>query len=170
MDLSGFFHTKQQASDFSARLADISEEIYKTDFNLEKILIDKLSLEKKEKFIILMRDNNINHASQSGLKDFLDKLQEKISQLPLLSITLAFEPKEETLNLISEWFLLNLKKQFVFDINVNLDLIAGIIINFNGKFKDYSIKSRFDKIISDIVETEVKSNTPIKHQAIGNVS
>ena len=159
-DLSAFFYTRKQANDFSARLSDFAEEVYKTDFNLEKVLIDKLGLEKKEKFMILLRDLNVNTSSQSALKDFIAKLQEQISKIPVLSLTLSFEPKEETLKLINDWIMLSLKRQLLLDISINPDLIAGVVINYNGKFKDYSIRTGFDKIVSEVVAGGANNSAP----------
>jgi hypothetical protein len=165
IDLSVFFHTKAQANDFSIRLSSLSEKLYETDFNLEKLLIDNLGIEKKDKFISLLRNSNVNTGSVSDLKAFFDKLQENITKLPILSITLAFEPTEETLKLLDEWFMLNIKRHYVFDISVSPEIIAGTTINFNGKYLDCSIKTKFDKIIQDALVTEAKNPPLVKHQA-----
>ena len=165
IDLSVFFHTKAQANDFSIRLSSLSEKLYETDFNLEKILIDNLGIEKKDKFMSLLRNSNVNTGSVSDLKTFFDKLQEDITKLPIFSLALAFEPTEETLKLLDEWFMLNIKKHYIFDISVNPELIAGTAINFNGKYLDCSIKLKFDKIIQDALVTEAKNPPPVKHQA-----
>ena len=160
VDLSSFFHTKAQSHDFSIRLANLSDKLYETGFDLEKALIDDLGLTKKEKFMSLLRNNNVNISSISDLRNFLDKLQEKIKNLPTLSLSLSFEPNEQTLELLDEWFTLNLKKQFIFDIAVNPKLIGGAAINFNGKYLDCSIKSKFDKILLDVLKAETEKPTP----------
>ena len=169
VDLSFFFHTKAQLNDFLVRLSDFSEEIYKNDFNLEKSLIDSFGIEKKEKFVIFLRNNNVNVTSVADLKNFLEKFQEKITKLPILSITLAFEPNEDTLNLLNEWFVINTKKQFVFDISINPNLIAGVALNFNGKFLDFSVSQKFGKLLNDTLVDEAKNLPSFRHQASSNV-
>jgi F0F1-type ATP synthase delta subunit len=160
IDLTNFFHTKSQANDFSIRIANLSDKLYETGFNLEKVLIDNLGLQKKEKFMSLLRNNNVNTSSVSDLKSFFDKLQEKIKTLPTLSLSIAFEPNEKTLELLDEWFTLNLKKQFIFDIAVNTNLVGGAAINFNGKYLDCSIKTKFDKILLEVLKAEAVKPTP----------
>ena len=151
LDLSGFFSTNIQAADFLTRLSTISEEIYKTDFDLEKALIEKFGILKKDKFSILLRDNNISPGSASALKDFFDKIQEKISSMPVISLTLAIEPGEETLKSLSDWFPLNINKQVLLDIKVDTNLIAGAYVSFNGKYSDSSVKPIFDQASKEIL-------------------
>src|SRR4029079_9977566 len=99
IDLSYFFQTKSQATDFTRCLAGISEKIYQTNFNLEKVLLDQFGVKKNDKFMALLRENKIYIKLNSVLKSFLMKMQEQIAALPVLSLTLAFEPKEQTLKM-----------------------------------------------------------------------
>jgi F0F1-type ATP synthase delta subunit len=159
--LSAFFHTRSQANDFLIHLATISEDIYKTDFDLEKDLIKHFGIKKKDQFITLLRDNKVNIFANSDLETFINTIQDKIANLPILSLTIAFEPNEETLNVLSEWLFLNIHKEVLFDINIDTKLIAGAAISFNGKYADCTIKSRFDQIFKDVI-----ANNP--HQPIIN--
>ncbi len=147
MDLTYFFKTKSQANDFSSRLATVSENIYQTDFNLDQALMEAFGIQKKDKFLSLLRDNNVNVESASALKAFFTKIQKEISTLPVLTLTVAFEPKGQTLQAIAEWFVLNTHKQMLFEIVINYDLIAGAALNYNGKFIDCSIRPVFAKTL-----------------------
>ena len=149
-DLSGFFTTNIEAADFLTRLSTISEEIYKTDFDLEKALIEQLGIRKKDRFAILLRDNKISPGSNPALKDFFDKIREKISSMPVIYLTLAFEPGEETLKILSDWFPLNINKQVLLDIKTDTNLIAGAYISFNGKYLDSSVRPIFDQTYKEI--------------------
>ncbi len=150
LDLSDFFHTKAEANDFSIHLSQISESIYKTGFNLEKELTEHFGVEKKDKFISLLRNNKVNIYSSPDLKTFLDKIQAIIANLPLLSLVIAFEPNEETLKSLSEWLFLNTHKEVLLDITVDSKIIGGATISFNGKYTDCSIKTKFDQIFQDV--------------------
>jgi hypothetical protein len=156
LDLSAFFQTKAQANDFSARLSLISEKIYNTNFNLEKMLTDQFGIKKKDAFMSLMRQNKIDVKTNSVLKTFFSSITESIATLPILSLTLAFEPKEKTLQKLSEWFVLNINRQAVFDISVDPELIGGASISFKGKHMDFSIRPTFDEILNDILNPKSK--------------
>ena len=165
LDLSPFFKTKSQASDFSARLAKLSESIYETTFNLEKELLDQFGIQKKDKFITLLRDSQINAEKPADLKGFVDKLCAYISTLPVLSLTVAFEPKEQSLKRLADWFTLNIKKQILFDISVDSTIIAGTTLTYNGKFLDYSIKPKIDELMTQLLAAP-QIATPVEQKAI----
>jgi len=165
LDLSDFFHTKAQATDFSIHLAEISEEIYQTGFDLEKALIEHFGTKKKDQFISLLRDNKINIYTNSYLKAFFDKIQTKISGLPVLTLVIAFEPNEETFKTLSEWLLLNIHQEVLFDITVDTKIIGGATVSFKGKYADCSIKPQFDQIFKDVL-----TNPQENHQSTGHVT
>lgn len=148
-DISTFCKTKNEASDFLESLLKVSKEIYETKFNLDSALSDNLGMNKKEKFLNLLRDNNINPGDNSALEGFIEKLQEKIKSLPVVSLSIAFEPDAKTLETISEWFLLNAKKEVLLDIVIDVRIVGGVTIYYNGKFKDYSIQPKIQSIISN---------------------
>ena len=151
LDLSYFIQTKAQAGDFSTRLAALSEKIYETNFDLEKAVLELYGLRKKDKFMALLQDQKVNMESHTALKKFLEQLQQQIAALPILTLTLALEPKEQTLKMLAEWFVLNINQQVLFDINVDPHLIAGASISFKGKNTDLSIRPKFEHIIQELL-------------------
>jgi F0F1-type ATP synthase delta subunit len=159
LDFSAFFQTKAQATDFSSRIATVSEKIYETEFDLEKSLMTEFGLKKKELLLTMLRDNEISAESPKKLKDFLADLQKDITSLPVLAIKIAFEPNDKNLKAFSEWFVMNTKNQVLFDITVDRRLVAGAIFNFNGRDADYTIKDKFLEIVHDFVVKSSPSNT-----------
>lgn len=147
LDLSSFFKTKAQAMDFSTRLSQISQQVFVTDFRLEAALTDQLGLKQKDALLTLLHKHTVAIDKPSAVKEFLTRLQTQINNLPVLSLSLAFEPKDATLKVLSDWFLLNIKRHVLFDITVDPTLIAGIVIHFNGKYLDYSIREAFTAVI-----------------------
>lgn len=174
LDLSDFFHTKAEANDFSIHLSQISESIYQTGFNLEKEITEHFGVEKKDKFISFLRNNKVNIYSTSDLKTFFDKIQAITSNLPLLSLVIAFEPNEETLKLLSEWLFSNTHKQVLLDITVDTKIIGGATISFNGKYADCSIKTKFDQIFQDVWANKPAASEKVvppqgNHQSLENI-
>lgn len=147
IDLSLFVKTKADATDFVAKIGSILEHVYKTDFTLEHELLAQFGLTKQEKFVVFLRNSNVQLDSLAQVQAFLTSLQQKVSHLPILSLTLAFDPTEETLEKLSDWFILNTKQHILFDITVNPELIAGVTITYNGKYVDTSVRPAFDAIL-----------------------
>ncbi len=160
IDFSLFCKTQTQAQDFSARLAEICSEIFKTDFNLENSLTEHLGLQKKDRLLTVLHQKKINTASNTDLKTFLSKMQDYISSLPVLSMIIAIEPKEKTLTMLSEWFQLNTQKQVLFDLIYEPGLIGGAAIAYKGKFLDYSIKPLFTKILQETLSQKAQVQKP----------
>jgi F0F1-type ATP synthase delta subunit len=151
LDLSSFCKTKAQAHDFTTRIAAITEKIYETSFALEPVLQEILGMKKKDLLMTLIHKENINTDSAADLKKFFLTMQDTLIKLPVITLTIAFEPQETTLQVLSDWFSFNLKKQVLFDIETNTQLIAGAKIKYNGTYADFSVKPLFDKMLSEYI-------------------
>ena len=75
-DLSEFFITKNQASDFIQSINNIIDKLYEVNFKLETALVDEFGIDKKDKFINLLRDLKVQNNSNDEIKKFLQNLQE----------------------------------------------------------------------------------------------
>lgn len=149
LDLSDLFNTRMQAQDFAARMSIVVKKVFETGFTPEKALLEQFGIEKKDAFMTLLRDNNVNAESRLAIKEFIDKMLAHIGTLQTITLTLAFEPTEKTLQGLSRWFILNMKKQVLFDIQVDRNLIGGAAIQSSGRFLDYTIKPDFDRIFRE---------------------
>ncbi len=158
IDLSAFFITKAQATDFSSRLSAVVEKIFETNFNFEDAFSKEFGMKKKDTFMSLLRTNNITLQADSEVKNFLDKIITTISSLPVVSLTLAFEPSDQTLIAISQWFVMNMHKQFLLDITIDKKLIAGATVNCNGKHADFSIRLLFENILKEMLSPPSSSS------------
>ena len=143
VDLSGFFITRDQMQNFVDGLSSISEGVYEKDFNIEVFLNRHLGILKGSNFLSYLKNNSVNLTDTQGIKLFIDKFIQDVSTLPQVAITIAFEPDDSLLHNLSDWFLSNIKKQAVFDVKIDKSIVAGVIIFYNGKYFDYSVKKTF---------------------------
>lgn len=148
MDLSGLFITKTQATEFAQRLGKVVDSLYTTSFDLEKTLAQELGLQRKDRLMRLFFENNINTSTKEDVKNFLQQIITAAATIPTVELTLAFEPTEDILMSLSQWFLVQLKKQVTFAVTVDHSLIGGAKVTFNGKYKDYSLKPQFEKVVT----------------------
>jgi hypothetical protein len=158
IDLTDFFRTKGEGVDFSQRLSRVGDRIYENDFNLDKSLSEVLGLERKDKFMKILRDNGVSENSKTSLADFIKKILDKISATPIVSLIIAFEPTDETLKKLSDWFLLNTKKQAIFDIKVDPQIVAGAQVLAGGRYRDYSVKLKFDEAMKNLITVSADQN------------
>jgi hypothetical protein len=153
-DLSDYFVTKSQAAGFRVRLESVIERMYSADFNAEKILGEEFGVDKRDRLIRLMYEKKV-----TNLKSFFQSIINDIDNLSVIYISLAFEPSESILKAISQWFVINLGKQILIEYQVDRNLIAGACINYQGKYKDFSIRPVFNEMVIRRI------NSPITNQA-----
>lgn len=154
--LSDFFTTKSQANIFSAHINSIMEKIYGLDFNLESSVREQFGAKKTDKFMSLLRENEISLSSDTALNNFFSHVLEIVSALPVASITFAIEPNEQILKSVSDWFILNLKKQVLIEPEIDQNLIAGAVVGYQGKRLDSSVKSVFEQTCANIFQSTPK--------------
>ncbi len=160
IDFSDFFSTKAEANVFQSGLTTVADKIFQNDFHIEKALTEQFGINISDRLLAVMRENNINTQSRENVKTFLTGMQESIAKLPVLTLTIAFEPQENTLKSLSEWFLINMKKQVVFDFSVDHKVIAGATLTYNGKFFDFTVKPVFERILKTYTERLIKTSAP----------
>lgn len=165
IDFSDFFSTKAEANDFLSGLTTVIDKIFQTDFHIEKALSDQFGINTSDRLLAIMRENNINTESRENIKTFLTGIQESVTKLPVLTLTIAFEPQGKTLKSLSEWFLINMKKQVVFDFSVDKKVVAGATLTYNGKFFDFSVKPVFERILKAYTERLIKPAANQQHPA-----
>jgi F0F1-type ATP synthase delta subunit len=93
------------------------------------------NLEKKEKYI-----------SVAEFSEFFDRLKETLLKTPIVKLEIAFEPRESFILEMREWFKKNLGKRVILDIFVNSKIVGGAKIEYQGKWKDYSLAKKIEKI------------------------
>lgn len=158
IDLSYFFTTKMQAQDFSSRLSLLVERMYVADFNFEKEFTEQFGIQKKDRFLMVLHDNKLSPEPTGALQEFLNKLLAHIAQLPVISLKIAFQARDETLQALTEWFMLTIKKQVLFDITIDPSLIAGAAIFYNGNYVDLSIREKFNQILNEVMTNKTSTS------------
>jgi F0F1-type ATP synthase delta subunit len=79
------------------------------------------------------------------LEKYLNLIKEKVQSFKFLKLTLAINPSEELVETISYWITKNIGQMVLIDLNFDKSIIAGGLIEFEGKYKDFSIKSKLEK-------------------------
>lgn len=82
---------------------------------------------------------------------FLHLLKKDLISLPKAKIEIAFEPVQSTLNKISEWFEKKLGKRVVLDIVINPKIVGGAKIEYNGKWRDFSLIKKIHEVKTHIL-------------------
>lgn len=140
-----FLKTKDEAGQFLVIIDQLIGSIFQTNFNFEANLDKLLTHEQKEQVLALARAKGVNLSQVSQIKSFLQNLTKEINSLPVIDLTMAYSPKEKSLEDIHNWFYINFKKSVLLNINVDKKIIGGAVVAFKGKYYDYSVLKRLDQ-------------------------
>src|SRR3990167_476546 len=127
---------------------DLKELIRQIDIVLDTIYVDakrtlmeKLTGKLPGHFFDIIAGlyaKKILSGNPKDVEEYFVSLNSYLSKIPRVILTIAFEPSNEFIKTLSFWFEKNLGKKVILDIRVREDLIAGALVEYNGKFKDYS--------------------------------
>jgi len=150
-DLLKALRTVQEAEQFLREIDNLAANLFRTkgnsfEENLKRISNSNLAFLLRE----ALTKNKINLEDMQAIENFLSGLKSEIKKLKVLKLEIAFDPSDETVSNISNWVAENIGNGIILDINTDLSLIGGAIITFEGKYKDLSLKKRFDDIFQKI--------------------
>ncbi len=89
-------------------------------------------------------------SEQISKETYLTYLKEELIKMEIVILELAFEPSLTSV----ETLALTVKKirgnSCLLDIRYNPELIAGVRISFKGKYKDFSMKEKFEEVMGGV--------------------
>lgn len=138
--------TKHDADELCGKLDELINAFYNIKTNIDKKMDEILSYETKENIVYLLRSKKISLRNIQSVQNFLIELKKNILALPVVTLHLAFEPKKESIDSFSTWITINLKQNVLIEYSVDQTLIAGSTIEWNGKYKDYSVKKKLEEL------------------------
>lgn len=137
-----YIKTTEDMTYLLSLLGSLSSELFKKDRSFGQILEQDISYQKGFTIKKIAAAHQVDLENASEVVNFLNKLSEKINALPIVTITLAFSPRADLVTNISQWFTVNFGQPVILNIKVDPTLMAGSVISFNGKIKDYSLKQQ----------------------------
>jgi hypothetical protein len=90
---------------------------------------------------------------------YIKKLKGELESFKTLKIGLAFEPSLKGIEKFSDWVKKNVGKKVLLDL-YQKQIVGGAIVEFDGEYRDYSLKKKlngdYDQIIKKITEESTK--------------
>lgn len=133
--------TVEDARRTREKLNNIQENIFSTNYNLEKSLDSFLSQEEKQEFKSFFSQNNLNLKTPKEINLGIEKIQESIDKMPLVILTTAFKPTVSSIRKFSNLLSERNKERVLLSLNVNPQILGGVLIELNGNFRDYSLNA-----------------------------
>jgi len=101
----------------------------------------KIFFEKLEKEKIIPRN-----LDQQSL--FLEKFKKYLQSLPEIKLEIAFLPSRKFLSRINQWLEEEFGQKVILDLIINPEIVGGAIIEYQGNWRDFSLRKEIDKLIS----------------------
>ncbi len=134
--------TKSYADEVVDHMDELKDSLYNKRIDLDKKMSQLFSFEMKEKIMAYSWQEQINLNDPESFGKFLLELRSYVKNMPVVKISIAFEPTDEMVKDISGWFIENYGKNVLVDLCFDKDLIAGAVIEFNQEIKDFSLKKK----------------------------
>ncbi|GEM_PF-6760297 len=146
IELTEVIKTKHEAVNFVEQLQRVNELLYTVSGTFEEKTQEALPYQKKTYLVHLLTTHQIDTSDMSSVQEFLKQLIDLIRNLPVVTITVAIEPNEQTIGKILSWLRINVDKTIILETQVDSHLVGGITLGWQGKYADLSVKSKMDQI------------------------
>jgi hypothetical protein len=91
----------------------------------------------------------------SGLESASDKqawlagLEQELTALPEVGLTLTVAPSESLLDSVATWIKTNLEPKAVVALKLDRQILGGAQISYQGKYADYSVRHALDAALKE---------------------
>lgn len=137
-------YTTSELQLFYKEIDQLVSILFKESQPIEEIMQKLLSPEKKESLLDYLEKSNIDMKNPVMIQEELLKIKKLGNNLPVVHLTLAFEPTTLILKNINLWFLRRLQKKVLLDIVLERIVLGGAFISYDGLYKDYTLKTKID--------------------------
>lgn len=153
------FLTQVKTADDSERITEAIDSVltalYKTD---SKSIIEKMDdflpshVSEAIKEEILSRSISLTNIEE--VKRLLTHLKDLLTHLRTVSLTLAFDPPQKTIDALSERVKMIFGTDSVIEIAIRPQILGGALIVANGRYIDKSLKRKLD-ILFEVKKQEI---------------
>ena len=81
-------------------------------------------------------------STKKNVRTTIDTINRKLKKIPVVNLTIAYKPPHTHLEIFSSFLERALGQQVLLSIKTQEDLIGGAVIEFNGKYGNYTISEK----------------------------
>ena len=148
--------TVDQAEDLNYEIDILLKSLFDTQNQAFEITLKSVSSNNVQMIKEALK-NNFDWDNKQSVKDFLNELKDKLQKFRILKLSLAFTPSEASIDNLFNWVLKNLGEGCILDIEEDKTILGGTIIEFGGKYRDFSLKKKLEETFASKKE-EIMTN------------
>lgn len=138
-----------QTTEDVVKLDEEIDSLVQSIYNVDKHIFED-TLEKSVRIRVAIEVRKlvaeIVNPKKEEIKVVLSRAYRTICALPILQLTLAFEPSEVVIGNISRWARQNLADGVLLDLSLDRSVLGGAIIMYQGKFYDFTLRKKLQSI------------------------
>lgn len=128
--------TTEQADRLVDELINLKANAFKPSAPaLEELVLKELSTSYGEDLLLIIKQNK-----PVDVQKFINEFIEVLKNLPVLNLTIAFEPRSKSIDHFHAFITQNISKNILMNIEIDPSIVGGAQITFNGKYIDFSLK------------------------------
>lgn len=137
--------------DLNKRLRALKDYLTHNFYAKDDKYLESLPIEESQ-WLKGLGDDFYKNFSQQNLTEMMASIEAEIKKIPSITIYLAFELPHPEVKYLSDWFRQNYHKNYLIEIKLNPNLIAGCALVKNGLYKDYSLSQNIQNSRQAILE------------------
>jgi len=137
-----------------APLEELQQAFYKQKQPFIETLDKQIPFPLSDTLKQMASKEKIDLANPTQAQEFFVQMQKAIQQIPVVHVTMSFQPTIALINTMIRWLSENITSFVILDFDIDRTLIGSAKIQFNGKYKDYSIKKRLAEHPMDVANQE----------------
>lgn len=93
-----------------------------------------------------LEEKNLINKNPETIQSFFNNLKKSLLAIDQIKIIISFKPKQTFINKIKSWLEKELNQNLIIDFIHNPEIVAGAIIEFQGKQFDYSLIQKIKQL------------------------
>ena len=138
--------TKKEYIDLIAKYNDLLTKLYQTDGDVSYKFDLLLTEEEKSHFDQFTSEKKMEYGSPEKAKTAIMEYLKYLRHIDTINIILSYEPPLAHLYNLKSFFGSRLNKDIMIVHTVDESILGGAIIEYRGKYSDYSLKRTVDKV------------------------
>jgi len=148
-DLITSLKTTREVDDLSSEIDMLMSELFKSEkVSLEEALTS-ISSNSANRITEIFEKNNLDMTDKGEARDFLDTLADLIKKFKVIKLILAFDPTRKTIENIAEFVSESIGIGYILDIEISESVLAGAVVMFNGKYKDFTLRKSLEETFKE---------------------
>ncbi len=134
-------YTLSELNNYIRMLNNIKPYIFKQNENVEEKLKSELPPKLASFVSAYAQTSNFNLQDQVEVQRLIQQIIYILHRVAIVEITVPSALTSKQIEKICKWWRVTTGRAIVTDIKIDLDLIAGIRIGYEGKYTDYSLST-----------------------------